>query len=113
MTGSAEASPDTADIKRDAREKLQQGKTEEALASLKRGASANDPELHRLLGETYDRLGQPGEADLERKRASDIERGLITATPIGGPAPPGSAPVTGPVAAAAWLASAENLVRVG
>jgi tetratricopeptide (TPR) repeat protein len=113
VTGSSEASPDTAEIQRDAREKLQQGKAEDALASLKRGASANDPELHRLLGETYDRLGRPAEADLERKRASDIERGLITATSIGGPAPPGSAPVTGPVASAAWLQSAENLVRSG
>jgi tetratricopeptide (TPR) repeat protein len=113
VTGSADATLDLGEVKREAREKLQQGKTEEALASLKRGVNANDPELHRLLGEAYDRLGRPTEADLERKRASDIERGLITATPIGGPAPPGSAPVTGPVAATAWLQSAENLVRSG
>ncbi len=113
VTGSTDAGLDTADIKRDAREKLQQGKTEEALASLKRGEASNDPELHRLLGETYDRLDQPEQADLERKRASDIERGLIITTPIGGPAPPGSVPVTGPVAATAWLQSAENLVRAG
>jgi tetratricopeptide (TPR) repeat protein len=113
VTGSSDAGVDLAEVKRDAREKLQQGKTEEALVSLKRGSSANDPELHRLLGETYDRLGRPADADLERKRASDIERGLITASPIGGPAPPGSAPVTGPVAATAWLQSAENLLRAG
>ncbi|HYB54500.1 MAG TPA: tetratricopeptide repeat protein [Thermoanaerobaculia bacterium] len=111
VTGSSDV-VDVAEIKRDAREKLQQGKAEDALASLKRGSSSNDPELHRLLGETYDRLGRPSEADVERKRASDIERGLITTTPIGGSAPP-AAGVTGPVAASAWLQSAENLVRAG
>lgn len=113
VTGSGEGSLEVAEIKRDARDKLQQGRAEEAVASLKRGSSANDPELHRLLGEAYDRLGRPAEADVERKRASDIERGLITATPIGGPAPPGSGPVTGPVAATAWLQSAQNLLRAG
>ena len=113
VTGSSEGSLDLAEIKRDAREKLQQGKAEEALATLQRGSSANDPEIHRLLGETYDRLGRSADGDVERKRASDIERGLITATPIGGPPPPGSAPVTGPVAASAWLQSAQNLVRAG
>jgi tetratricopeptide (TPR) repeat protein len=112
ITGSSEAAPDLSEIKRDAREKLQQGKAEEALASLKRGAGSNDAELHRLLGETYDRLARPADADLERKRASDIERGVITTTSIGSLAP-GSAPVTGPVAATAWLQSAENLVRSG
>jgi tetratricopeptide (TPR) repeat protein len=112
VTGSSDTTLDVAEIKRDAREKLQQGKAEEAAASLKRAGNANDPELHRLLAEAYDRLGKPGDADQERKRASDVERGQITATSIGGPAP-GSAPVTGPVAATAWLQSAENLVRTG
>jgi tetratricopeptide (TPR) repeat protein len=113
VTGATDALVDVAEIKRDGREKLQQGKAEEAATSLKRGESANDPELHRLLGEAYDRLGRPAEADAERRRASDLERGLITTTPLGGPAPPGSAPVTGPVAATAWLQSAENLLRAG
>lgn len=113
VTGTAEPSPDVAQIKREARENLQQGRIEEALAVLKRGANSNDAELHRLLGETYDRLGRPAEADAERRRASDIERGVITSTTLGGPAPPGSAPITGPVAAAAWLQSAENLLRSG
>jgi tetratricopeptide (TPR) repeat protein len=112
VTG-ADTSLDVSEIKRDGREKLQQGKAEEAAASLKRGAAANDPELHRLLGEAYDRLGRPSEADAERRRASDIDRGLITTTNLGGPVPPGSAPVTGPVAATAWLQSAENLLRTG
>jgi tetratricopeptide (TPR) repeat protein len=113
VTGSSDTAPDVAEIKRDAREKLQQGQAEEALASLKRGANAADAEIHRLLGEAYDRLGRPGDADLERRRASDIERGLITSSTIGGPAPPGSAPITGPVASAAWLESAENLLKSG
>jgi tetratricopeptide (TPR) repeat protein len=113
VTGTDETSPDTSELKRQARELLQQGRVEEALAVLKRGASTNDAELHRLLGETYDRLGRPAEADAERRRASDIDRGVITSSPIGGPPPPGSSPVTGPVAATAWLQSAENLLKSG
>ena len=70
----------------DGREKLQQGNAEDAVASLKRGAASNDPELHRLLGEAYDRLGRASEADQERRRATELERGSVTTAPIGGPA---------------------------
>jgi len=111
VTGASEA-PDVAEIKRDGREKLQQGKAEEALASLQRGAAANDPELHRLIGEADDRLGKSTEADAARRHASDIERGLISSAPLG-PATPGSGPVTGPVAGTAWLQSAESLLKAG
>jgi tetratricopeptide (TPR) repeat protein len=112
VTGGAEG-PDVSDIKRDGRDKLQQGKAEEALASLQRGAGSTDAELHRLLGEAYDRLGRPSEADAERRRASELERGSVTASNLGGPVPPGSGTVTGPVAAATWLQSAEGLVKTG
>lgn len=90
--------PDLAELKRTAREKLNDGKVEDALYDLKRAESSSDPQIHRLLAETYERLGRPAEADSARRRATDLERGLVTSAPIGAaapqfattPAPPGA-----------------------
>ena len=50
--------PDLTELKRTAREKLNDGKVEEALYDLKRAEAASDPQVHRLLAEAYERLGQ-------------------------------------------------------
>jgi len=112
VAGGSEADVDVAEVKRDARDKLQQGRLEEALASARRAASSRDPEVHRLMAEAYDRLGRGPDADAERRRASEIERNLITSSTLGGPAPPGGS-AAGPGAAVAWLQSASNLLREG
>ncbi len=113
VTGAADAAIDVTAIKQDGREKLQQGNAEDAVASLKRGAASSDPELHRLLGEAYDRLGRASEADQERRRATELERSSVTTAPIGGSGAAAPGAVTGPVAAGAWLQSAENLLKAG
>lgn len=93
VTGPGLPGVDPAEIKRTAREKIADGKIADALYDLKKIESSNDPEVHRMLAETYDRLGRSAEADGERRKASDLERGLVTATTIGVPLPaPTSAP---------------------
>ncbi len=108
---------DYGELKRTAREKLADGKPEEALYDLKKAEGSTDPQIHRLLADAYDRLGRTAEADTERRRASDLERGLVTAVPIGAPAQ--SPPLSGPASAATalnvapLLEVAENLLRSG
>ncbi len=105
---------DLAEVKRTAREKLADGKAEEALYDLKKAEGSADPQLHRLMAELYDRLGRSAEADAERRRSSDLEHGLVTTAPIGAPAPAAS-----PGAAAAGvnvsplLEAAENALKAG
>jgi tetratricopeptide (TPR) repeat protein len=89
---SGQPAPDLPELKRTAREKLNDGKVEEALYDLKRAESSNDPQIQRLLAEAYDRLGRTSEADAARKRATDLERGLVTSSPIGAAAPAAPAP---------------------
>jgi tetratricopeptide (TPR) repeat protein len=79
--------PDLTELKRTAREKLNDGKVEDALYDLKRAESASDPQIQRLLAESYERLGRAAEADAARRRATDLERALVTSAPIGTPVP--------------------------
>ncbi|MCA1609611.1 MAG: tetratricopeptide repeat protein [Acidobacteria bacterium] len=101
--GSTAPPADLAELKRTAREKLADGKAEEALYDLKRAESSQDPQIHRLLGDTYERLGRAPEADGARKRAAELERNLVTSGPIppGGAGPPASGPGAPNAAAAA------------
>lgn len=106
-------SPALTEAKRAAREKLDQGKPEEALADLKGLEASPDPQVHRLLAEAYDRLGRAAEADTARRRASEAERAMITSSPIGaGPSSglPGSVPA---INAASLIEAAENALRAG
>ena len=77
---------DVGELKRTAKEKLAEGKAEEALYDLKKVEASPDPQVHRLLADAYERLGRSAEADAARRRAGDLERGLITSGPIGAPA---------------------------
>ncbi len=106
--------PDVAELKRTAREKLNEGRVEDALYDLKRAESSTDPQLHRLLAEAYERLGKGVEADAARRRATDLERGLVTTVPIGAP-PPGPVPTAGPPPAsiAPLLEAAERALKDG
>jgi len=72
------------DLKRSARKKLTDGKPEDALAELKPAGGSNDPEVQLLLAEVYEKLGRAAEADTARRRASDLQKGLVTTTPISG-----------------------------
>jgi tetratricopeptide (TPR) repeat protein len=115
--GTSLPAPDIAELKRTAREKLNDGKVEDALYDLKRAESVNDPQVQRLLAEAYERLGRSAEADAARRRATDLEKGLVVTAPIGSSPPPtGSAPV--PVASASaniapLLEAAERAGRDG
>jgi tetratricopeptide (TPR) repeat protein len=115
VAGSSLASIDLAELKRTAREKLVDGKAEEALYDLKNAGNSTDPQIHRLLAESYDRLGRAADADSERRRASDLEQGLVTSTPLGtsGTPGPGPAPAAGAMSTAPLLEGAENAIRVG
>ncbi len=107
---------DVAELKRTAREKLADGKAEEALYDLKRAEGSSDPQIHRLLAEAYDRLGRSADGDLERRRASDLERGLVTAVPIGAPVPapaPGPSSAAGALNVSPLLEAAENAIKGG
>ncbi|MEO8432466.1 MAG: tetratricopeptide repeat protein [Acidobacteriota bacterium] len=105
---------DVAETKRSAREKIADGKTAEALYDLKKVETGSDPEVQRLLAEAYDKLGRGPEADAARRRANDLEKGLVTSGPIAAQ-PPGAPPNSqGPGAAAAAgpvLDSAEAALR--
>ena len=84
---------DVNELKRTAREKLADGKAEEALYDLKKASNSTDPQIHRMLAEAYDRLGRPGDADFERKKAAELEQGLVSSAPIGAPVKIGRAHV--------------------
>jgi len=113
--GAAAPSVDMAELKRTAREKLADGKAEDALYDLKKAESSTDPQVHRLMADAYEKLGRAAEADAARRRASDLEKLLVTTGPIG-TAPPaaGGPPVQGPASSAAAvpvLENAENLLK--
>ena len=115
VSGPLAPAADVAELKRTAREKLSDGKAEEALYDLKKAGSSADPQVHRLLAETYDRLGRSGDADMERRRASDLEQGLVTSAPIAPPsasAAPSLPAASGP-SVAPLLEAAEAAIRVG
>jgi tetratricopeptide (TPR) repeat protein len=115
VSGPAAPSVDLAELKRTAREKIADGKAEEALYDLKKVESSNDPQVHRLLAEAYDRLGRASEADAARRKASDLERGLVTTVPIGTPPPlPPSGDLSpSPGAVAPLLEAAEKAADAG
>jgi tetratricopeptide (TPR) repeat protein len=108
---------DVEELKRSSRAKLADGKAEEVVYDLKRAASSNDPEVFRILADAQDRLGHTADADAARRRASDLERGLVSSAPIGGTADAGAgvaaAPAGGPGAVAALLESAERNLASG
>jgi len=91
VAGASLPAIDVDELKRSARAKLADGKTEDALYDLKRASSSTDPEVFRIMAEADDRLGRTADADAARKRASDLEKGLVSSTAIGA-APEGSAP---------------------
>jgi tetratricopeptide (TPR) repeat protein len=122
VAGAAAApAADVSEIKRTAREKLADGKAEEALYDLKRVENAADPQVHRLLADVYDRLGRPGEADAERRKSSELERALVTSGPIASslgtpPTPISNALAPSPAAPSsivALLDAAENALKAG
>src|SRR5262249_5374280 len=106
---------DINELKRTAREKLADGKAEEALYDLKKASNSTDPQIHRMLAEAYDRLGRPGDADFERKRAADLEQSLVSSAPIGAPVTPAVSASPAPVtsSAAPLVEAAESAMRVG
>ena len=106
---------DLGEIKRTAREKLVDGKAEEALYDLKKVEASSDPQVHRLLADVYDRLGRAADADVERRKSAELERALVTTAPIAtGPVPAGGAGVSSPpINVAPLLETAENALRAG
>jgi len=112
VAGPSAPQADIGELKRMAREKLADGKAEEALYDLKRAEKSNDPQIHRLLAEVYDKLGRGNDADAERRKASDLERNVVTATPLPGTAPPAPAGIGG-VSVAPLLESSETALKRG
>ncbi|MDQ6891942.1 MAG: tetratricopeptide repeat protein [Acidobacteriota bacterium] len=107
--GVAAPSIDMAELKRTAREKLADGKAEEALYDLKKAESSTDPQVHRLLADAFERLARGPEADAARRRASELEKSLVTTGPIStAPSGPGGPPVQGPASAAGAVPVIEN-----
>ncbi|HET9794053.1 MAG TPA: tetratricopeptide repeat protein [Thermoanaerobaculia bacterium] len=100
---------DLEELKRSARERLAGGLAQDVVYDLKRVGETNDPEIHRLLAEAYDKLGKSAEADAERKRAEGAASGITTssigALPTSAPPPPAQA---GPSDIAPLLASADE-----
>ncbi len=120
VAGSSAPRIDIDELKRSARAKLADGKAEDALFDLKRAADSTDPEVFRLVAEADDRLGRAADADAARRRAAELEKGLVSSVPIGAPAQEGmpSAPVppgapAPPAAAAPLLESADRALREG
>jgi Flp pilus assembly protein TadD len=102
------------ELKRTARRRLAEGKAEEALAGLKGAAGSNDPELHLLLAEIYEKLGRSTDADAARQRASDLQKGLVTSSPISGGAGAGTtAPIEPSVNVLPLLDAAEQALKAG
>jgi len=103
------------ELKRAARQKLSDGKAEEALADLKPVSGANDPEVHLLLAEIYEKLGRAAEADAARQRASDVQRALVTTGPIsaGTAATAPAAPIESTVNVLPLLDAAEKAILAG
>ncbi len=108
---------DLDELKRSARAKLADGKAEDALFDLKRAGNTNDPEVYRLIAEADDRLGRTADADAARRRAAEIEKGLVSSVPIGVPAdagvPASTAMTIGAPAVGPLLESAEKQLAAG
>ena len=104
---------DVEELKRSARAKLEDGKTEDALYDLKRAESSNDPEVFRIEAEAADRLGRTADADAARRKAAELERRAVSSTPIGA-APPGATPVPeGPPPVTNLLESSKKALTAG
>jgi len=104
---------DVEELKRSARAKLEDGKTEEALYDLKRAESSNDPEVFRIEAEAADRLGRTADADAARRKAAELERRAVSSTPIGA-ATPGAAPIPeGPPPVTGLLESSQKALTAG
>jgi len=104
---------DVEELKRSARAKLEDGKTEDALYDLKRAESSNDPEVFRIEAEAADRLGRTADADAARRKAAELERRAVSSTPIGA-APPGATPVPeGPPPVTNLLESSQKALTAG
>ncbi|HEV8611058.1 MAG TPA: tetratricopeptide repeat protein [Thermoanaerobaculia bacterium] len=103
------------ELKRSARKKLIDGKAEEALAELKPAAGSNDPEVQLLLAEVYEKVGRAAEADTARQRASDLQKGLVTSTPISGTAPGAgpTSPIEPGVNVLPLLDAADKAIKAG
>ena len=115
VAGPSVPAVDVAELKRTAREKLADGKAQEALYDLTKAGNSPDPQIHRLLAEAYDRLGRTGDADMERRRASDLEQGSVTSAPISAPVAPSTPAGPAPLLAntAPMIAEAEAAMRAG
>jgi len=102
------------DLKRNARRKMSEGKIDEAVADLKTAAGSNDPEVQLLLAEAYEKLGRSAEADAARKRASDLQKGIVTSAPISGAAPgAGQTPIEPGVNVLPLLDAADKALKAG
>ncbi|MEP6993015.1 MAG: tetratricopeptide repeat protein [Acidobacteriota bacterium] len=105
---------DLEELKRSAKAKLADGKAEDAVYDLKRAGSSNDPEVFRILADAQDKLGHGAEADAARRKASDLEKGLVSSIPIGAstdagqPGAAAPAPAVGPL-----LESSERALSSG
>ncbi|HLN81110.1 MAG TPA: tetratricopeptide repeat protein, partial [Thermoanaerobaculia bacterium] len=103
------------ELKRSARRNLTDGKAEAALAELKPASTSNDPEIQILLAEVFEKLGRAAEADAARQRASDLQKGLVTTTPISGSAPGAgtTAPIEPTVNVLPLLDAADKALKAG
>ncbi|HEY7862502.1 MAG TPA: hypothetical protein VIE39_02515, partial [Thermoanaerobaculia bacterium] len=117
----AEVAPGAADpatVIAGARAKLETGRAEEALADLKKIESSSDPRVHQLLADAYERLGRSAEAETARRRASELERGVVSSSalpPTGSALPagtePGLAAPAAPLSAAPMMEAASAALR--
>jgi tetratricopeptide (TPR) repeat protein len=110
---------DVGELKRSARERLAAGMAQDVLYDLRRIPESGDTEIHRLTAQALEKLGKADEADAERRRAAELEAGVVTQAPIGAlpsPPPPQPAPIgpvveVGPMLEAAEAALAKNDTR--
>jgi tetratricopeptide (TPR) repeat protein len=115
VSGATAPPADLSELKRTAREKLADNKPDEALYDLKKAEGSQDPQIHRLLAEAYERLGRAADADAARRKASELERNVVTAAPLPGTAPAVSAAASGGsvVSVAPLLESSEAALKRG
>jgi tetratricopeptide (TPR) repeat protein len=109
---------DMDELKRSAKAKLADGKAEDVLFDLKRASGSTDPEVYRLMAEADDKLGKSADADANRRKAAELDKGLVSSVPIGsgtgapGEAPPAQGPPA-PASAAPLLESADKAIAAG
>ncbi len=115
VVGASVPTIDIDELKRSARAKLADGKTEEALYDLKRATTSTDPEVFRIIAEADDRLGRTADADAARRRAAELEKALVSSVPIGVPSQAGSFAPAGVAGEApgVMLESAERALSAG